>query len=42
MQVGVFGLGNWGTALAQHLAKKDFDVLGWSIEEDVVESIKNM
>ena len=41
MQVGVFGLGNWGTALAQHLAKKDFDVLGWSIEEDVVESINS-
>ncbi len=33
------GLGNWGTALANHLANKGLDVLGWSIEQPVVASI---
>ncbi|MGI6524730.1 MAG: NAD(P)H-dependent glycerol-3-phosphate dehydrogenase [Bdellovibrionota bacterium] len=39
MQIGVLGLGNWGTALAQHLAAKGYDVMGWSIEQEVVNSI---
>jgi glycerol-3-phosphate dehydrogenase (NAD(P)+) len=38
-KIGVLGLGNWGTALANHFAVMGFDVLGWSIEADVVESI---
>lgn len=37
----VLGLGNWGTALAQHLAEKGYEVIGWSRESDVVASIKN-
>ena len=40
-KVGVIGLGNWGTALASHLATKDLDVLGWSIEQDVIDGINN-
>ena len=28
--ISVIGLGNWGTALANHLAKKGYKVLGWS------------
>ena len=39
LKVGVVGLGNWGTALANHLANKGYDVLGWEINSDVVESI---
>ncbi len=38
-QISVIGLGNWGTALGNHLSLKGFDVLGWSIEADVVKSI---
>lgn len=37
--VSVLGLGNWGTALANHLAMKGLDVLGWAIEEPIVASI---
>lgn len=40
-KVSVLGLGNWGTAIAQLLALKGFDVLGWSIEEQVVEGINS-
>lgn len=38
-KIGVLGLGNWGTALAQHLCLKGHDVLGWSIEQQVVDGI---
>lgn len=41
INISVLGLGNWGTALAQHLAKKGHNVLGWSIEEAVVASINS-
>lgn len=37
--IGVLGLGNWGTALGNHLANKGFDVIGWSIEDKVVNSV---
>jgi glycerol-3-phosphate dehydrogenase (NAD(P)+) len=37
----VLGLGNWGTALGNHLAAKGFNVLGWSIEEPVVAGINS-
>lgn len=36
---GVLGLGHWGTALSEHLAKKGFSVLAWSIEEKIVSGI---
>lgn len=39
--ISVLGLGNWGTALANHLALKGHDVLGWSIEPDVVAGINS-
>ncbi len=39
--ISVLGLGNWGTALANHLALKGYDVLGWSIERDVVAGINS-
>lgn len=42
MEIGVLGLGNWGTALANHLAALGHDVLGWSIEEAVVSSINTI
>lgn len=38
-QVGVIGLGNWGTALANHLAMKGLHVLGWCREESIQQSI---
>ena len=39
MRISVLGLGNWGTAIAYHLAVKGHEVLGWSVEADVVEGI---
>jgi glycerol-3-phosphate dehydrogenase (NAD(P)+) len=38
--VAVVGLGNWGTALAQHIARKGFEVVAWSANNFIVESIK--
>ena len=38
-EIAVLGLGNWGTALANHLAWKGHDVLGWSIDDGVPEAI---
>ncbi|MBX7136446.1 MAG: NAD(P)-dependent glycerol-3-phosphate dehydrogenase [Oligoflexia bacterium] len=38
-RVAVLGLGNWGTALAHHLARKGNEVLGWSVQPEVVEGI---
>ncbi len=40
-QIAVLGLGNWGTALANHLANKGYPVLGWTIHPEVVESINS-
>lgn len=37
--VAVIGLGNWGTALAQHLAVRGEQVVGWTVQEEVVRSI---
>lgn len=39
--ISVLGLGNWGTALANHLAVKGLDVLGWSIEPEIVTSVNS-
>ena len=41
MRISVLGLGNWGTALGNHLANKGYDVLGWCLEEEVAQSINN-
>jgi len=38
-KISVIGLGNWGTALANHLALKGCQVTGWSIEPEIVEGI---
>jgi glycerol-3-phosphate dehydrogenase (NAD(P)+) len=37
--VSVLALGNWGTALANHLASKGLRVLGWAREAEIVDSI---
>ena len=37
--IGVLGLGNWGTALGQHLASLGYSVIAWSIKEDIVSGI---
>ncbi len=37
--ISVLGLGNWGTALANHLAARGHPVLGWAIEPDIVQSV---
>lgn len=37
--ISVLGLGNWGTALANHVAAKGHMVLGWAIEPEIVDSI---
>ncbi|MCB9030499.1 MAG: NAD(P)-dependent glycerol-3-phosphate dehydrogenase [Deltaproteobacteria bacterium] len=41
LKISVLGLGNWGTALANHLASGGNDVLGWCIEEDIAASINS-
>ena len=38
-RISVIGLGNWGTALANHLARKGYEVLGWSNIEAEVDGI---
>jgi glycerol-3-phosphate dehydrogenase (NAD(P)+) len=38
-RVAVIGAGNWGTALANLLARKGIDVVIWSFESDVAETI---
>ena len=39
LRIGVLGAGSWGTALANLLAKKGNDVLVWSFEGDVADTI---
>jgi len=39
MRIGLIGLGNWGTALGQHLACKGHEVLGWSNDPQQVSGI---
>lgn len=38
-KIAVLGLGNWGTALAHHLAGKGHDLLGWTIEQSIADGI---
>lgn len=39
--IGIVGLGNWGTALGHHLARKGHKVLGWSSTPEIVASINS-
>ena len=39
MKIGVIGAGAWGTALANHLAEKGFDVDLWAFEAEVCADI---
>ena len=38
-RIGVLGLGNWGTALALVWCNDGHNVLGWTVEQDVYESM---
>jgi len=38
-RIGILGLGNWGTALAHVWCQDEHNVLGWTIEQDVYESL---
>ena len=38
-RIGVLGLGNWGTALAHVWCEDGHNVLGWTIEQEVYESM---
>ncbi len=40
-KVSVLGLGNWGTALANHLSGIGHDVLGWCFETDIPPAINS-
>ena len=40
-RIGLIGLGNWGTALGNHLAHKDLEVVGWSNVSRDIEGIRN-
>ena len=37
--IGVVGLGNWGTALANHLAGKGLSVKAWCLEPEIAQEI---
>lgn len=37
--ISVIGLGNWGTALAQHLARQGHEVVAWTRDRDVAQKI---
>lgn len=38
-RIGIFGMGNWGTALAKIWGEDGHTVAGWTIENDVYESL---
>lgn len=38
-EIGVVGLGFWGTALAEHLASQGKDVLAWTASDEAVERV---
>ena len=38
-RIGIIGLGNWGTALAKVWCDDGHNVMGWTIEPEVYESI---
>jgi glycerol-3-phosphate dehydrogenase (NAD(P)+) len=38
-RIALLGLGNWGTALAEHLARQGMSVFAWTREAEIVESI---
>jgi glycerol-3-phosphate dehydrogenase (NAD(P)+) len=38
-RIGIIGLGNWGTALAKVWCEDGHNVMGWTIEQEVYESI---
>ena len=38
-RIGIIGLGNWGTALAKVWCDDGHNVVGWTIEQEVYESI---
>ena len=38
-RIGILGLGNWGTALAYVWCEDGHNVMGWTIEQDVYESL---
>ena len=38
-RIGVIGLGNWGTALAKVWCEDGHNVLGWTIEQEVYETL---
>jgi glycerol-3-phosphate dehydrogenase (NAD(P)+) len=38
-KIGILGLGNWGTALANIWAKDGHSVIGWTVETEVYESM---
>ena len=38
-RIGIIGLGNWGTALAKVWSDDGHNVMGWTIEQEVYESI---
>lgn len=39
--VSVLALGNWGTALANHLAKRGHQVIGWTNSQEIADGIVN-
>ena len=41
MRVGLVGLGNMGTAIANLVASNGFDVLGWEYDSEVVKEIND-
>ena len=38
-RIGILGLGNWGTALAKVWCEDGHNVMGWTVEAEVYESL---
>ncbi|MCB0328538.1 MAG: NAD(P)-dependent glycerol-3-phosphate dehydrogenase [Bdellovibrionales bacterium] len=41
VSIGVLGLGNWGTALSDHLARNGHHVVCWDRDAAVIQSVRN-
>lgn len=41
MKIGIIGLGSFGTALANYFSEQDFDVLAWTHDQNVKDSVNN-
>ena len=41
MKIGIIGLGNMGTAMANLIAENGYEVIGWEFDENTVKEINS-